>query len=243
MTRRNVDHHADNEVVSIMIEPVNTRLGLDGKLALVTAGTHGLGLAIASKLCDNGAHVILTTSADDPDLERAKLVLAGKPGSVTVTQLDIADEHSVRLLLDQIKQDRGQLDMFVHHAVSPDLTPLLNVVEPLAKAFVDGGRVVIAGYTVTPVHGVIRTLALEMAWYRVAVNAVVTTVVDNGPMNIDPDLVDRLAIKSPSGRVTLPQDIANAVALLCTDEASWIQGQVITVDGGLELLERWGETR
>ncbi|MEU7480399.1 SDR family oxidoreductase [Lentzea sp. NPDC042327] len=226
-----------------MIEPVNTRLGLDGKLALVTAGTHGLGLAIASKLCDNGAHVILTTSADDVDLERAKLVLAGKPGSVTVTQLDITDEHSVRLLLDRVKEERGQLDVFVHHAVSPDLTPLLNVVEPLAKAFVDGGRVVVAGYTVTPVHGVIRTLALEMAWYRVAVNAVVTTVVDNGPMNIDPDLVDRLAIKSPSGRVTLPEDIANAVALLCTDEASWIQGQVITVDGGLELLERWGETR
>lgn len=226
-----------------MIEPVNTRLGLDGKIALVTAGTHGLGLAIARKLCDNGAHVILTTSADDVDVERAKLVLAGKPGSVTVTQLDIHDEHSVRLLLDQIKQERGRLDMFVHHAVSPDLTPLLNIVEPLAKAFVDGGRVVVAGYTVTPVHGVIRTLALEMAWYRVAVNAVVTTVVDNGSMNIDPDLVDRLAIKSPSGRVTLPEDIANSVALLCTDEAGWIQGQVITVDGGLELLERWGETR
>ncbi|WP_157984690.1 SDR family NAD(P)-dependent oxidoreductase [Lentzea terrae] len=226
-----------------MIEPVNTRLGLDGKIALVTSGTHGLGLAIASKLCDNGAHVILTTSDDDVDLERAKTVLAGKPGSVTVTQMDIHDEHSVRLLLDQIKQERGQLDVFVHHAASPDLTPLLNIVEPLAKSLQDGGRVVIAGYTVTPVHGVIRTLALEMAWYRVAVNAVVTTVVDNGPMNIDPDLVDRLAIKSPSGRVTLPEDIANAVALLCTDEAAWIQGQVITVDGGLELLERWGETR
>jgi NAD(P)-dependent dehydrogenase (short-subunit alcohol dehydrogenase family) len=226
-----------------MIEPANTRLGLDGKIALVTSGTHGLGLAIASKLCDNGAHVILTTSDDDVDIERAKTVLAGKPGSVTVTQLDIQDEHSVRLLLDQVKQERGQLDVFVHHAVSPDLTPLLNIVEPLAKSLQDGGRVVVAGYTVTPVHGVIRTLALEMAWYRVAVNAVVTTVVDNGPMNIDPDLVDRLAIKSPSGRVTLPEDIANAVSLLCTDEAAWIQGQVITVDGGLELLERWGETR
>ncbi|MEU0879549.1 SDR family oxidoreductase [Lentzea sp. NPDC005914] len=226
-----------------MIEPVNTRLGLDGKIALVTSGTHGLGLAIASKLCDNGAHVILTTSDDDVDIERAKTVLAGKPGSVAVTQLNIHDEHSVRLLLDQVKQERGHLDVFVHHAVSPDLTPLLNIVEPLAKSLQDGGRVVVAGYTVTPVHGVIRTLALEMAWYRVAVNAVVTTVVDNGPMNIDPDLVDRLAIKSPSGRVTLPEDIANAVSLLCTDEAAWIQGQVITVDGGLELLERWGETR
>jgi len=226
-----------------MIEPVNTRLGLDGKIALVTSGTHGLGLAIASKLCDNGAHVILTTSDDDVDIERAKTVLAGKPGSVAVTGLDIHDEHSVRQLLDQVKQERGQLDVFVHNAVSPDLTPLLNIVEPLAKSLQDGGRVVVAGYTVTPVHGVIRTLALEMAWYRVAVNAVVTTVVDNGPMNIDPDLVDRLAIKSPSGRVTLPEDIANAVALLCTDEAAWIQGQVITVDGGLELLERWGETR
>jgi NAD(P)-dependent dehydrogenase (short-subunit alcohol dehydrogenase family) len=231
-------------VVSIMIEPVNTRLGLDGKIAVVTSGTYGLGLAIASKLCDNGAHVILTTSDEDNvDLERAKIVLAGKPGSVSVTHLDVQDEHSVRLLLARVKEERGQLDVFVHHAVSPDLTPLLNIVEPLAKALVDGGRVVIAGYTVTPVHGVVRTLALEMAWYKVAVNAVVTTVVDNGPMNIDPDLVDRLAIKSPSGRVTLPQDIANAVSLLCTDEAAWIQGQVITVDGGLELLERWGETR
>ncbi|MEV6238701.1 SDR family oxidoreductase [Lentzea sp. NPDC051838] len=226
-----------------MIEPVNTRLGLDGKIALVTSGTHGLGLAIASKLCDNGAHVILTTSDDDVDIERAKTVLAGKPGSATVVGLDIHDEHSVRLLFDQIKEQRGRLDVFVHHAVSPDLTPLLNIVEPLAKAFVDGGRVVIAGYTVTPVHGVIRTLALEMAWYRVAVNAVVTTVVDNGPMNVDPELVDRLTVKSPSGRVTVPSDIGDAVALLCTDEAGWIQGQVITVDGGLELLERWGETR
>ena len=51
-----------------MIVPVNTRLGLDGKIALVTSGTHGLGLAIASKLCDNGAHVIITTSGDDVDL-------------------------------------------------------------------------------------------------------------------------------------------------------------------------------
>lgn len=226
-----------------MIEPVNTRLGLDDKVALVTAGTHGLGLAVASKLCDSGAHVILTTSTDDVDVDRAKLVLGGRPGSVSVVPLDLGDENAVRVLLDRIKQERGRLDVFVHHAVSPDLTPLLNIVEPLAKAFVDGGRVVIAGYTVTPVHGVIRTLALEMAWYRVAVNAVVTTIVDNGPMNLDPDLVDRLAIKSPSGRVTLPEDVANAVALLCTDEAAWIQGQVITADGGLELLERWGETR
>ncbi|USX48355.1 SDR family NAD(P)-dependent oxidoreductase [Lentzea sp. HUAS12] len=226
-----------------MIEPVNTRLGLDGKIALVTSGTHGLGLAIASKLCDNGAHVIITAPPGDVDAERALLVLSGKPGSASVVPLDVQDEHAVRVLLEQVKQDRGRLDLFVHHAVSPDLTPLLNLVEPLAKAFVDGGRVVIAGYTVTPVHGVIRTLALEMAWYRVAVNAVVTTVVDNGPMNIDPELVDRLAIKSPSGRVTLPEDVANAVALLCADEAAWIQGQVITVDGGLELLERWGETR
>lgn len=226
-----------------MIEPVNTRLGLDGKIALVTAGTHGIGLAVAGKLCDSGAHVILTTSSDDVDIDRAKVVLGGRPGSVSVVPLDLHDENAVRVLLDRIKQERGRLDVFVHHAASPDLTPLLNIVEPLAKAFVDGGRVVIAGYTVTPVHGVIRTLALEMAWYRVAVNAVVTTIVDNGPMNIDPDLVDRIAIKSPSGRVTLPEDVANAVALLCTDEAAWIQGQVITADGGLELLERWGETR
>src|SRR5688500_13006498 len=104
-----------------MIEPVNTRLGLEGKIALVTSGTHGLGLAIACKLCDSGAYVIITTSDGDVDIERAEVALAGRPGSASVAQLDIHDERSVRLLLDQVKEERGRLDIFVHHAESPDL--------------------------------------------------------------------------------------------------------------------------
>ena len=54
-------------------------------------------------------------------------------------------------------------------------------------------------------------------------------------MNTDPELMARLAVHCPSGRLTVPDDVADAVALLCTDEAAWIQGEVITVDGGLGL--------
>ena len=43
------------------------------------------------------------------------------------------------------------------------------------------------------------------------------------------------AARTPGGRATTPADVAAAVALLCTDEAGWIQGQVLTVDGGLSL--------
>lgn len=226
-----------------MIETFDTRLGLEGKVAIVTAGTHGLGLAVAAKLCDSGADVVLATAADDPDVERARLALAGRPGAATIVPTDPDDGDSVRALLETVLSTRGRLDVFVHHAVRPDLTMLLHAAEHLVKAFTDGGRLVVMGYTVAPVHGVIRTLALELAWHRVAVNAVLTPVVDNGPMNTDPELVRRLAIRSPSGRLTVPEDVANAVALLCADEAAWIQGQVITVDGGLELLDRWGESR
>ncbi|MBM7862217.1 SDR family NAD(P)-dependent oxidoreductase [Lentzea nigeriaca] len=218
-----------------MLEPAPTRLGLDGKIAIVAGGTRGLGLAVATKLCDNGVHVVVPCPAEDPDAERAQIVLGGRPGPVTFLAADTTRETGIRTVLAEVTQAWERLDLYVHLVTSPDLGPLVGAADGLAKAFDGGGRVVVAGYTVTPVAHAVRELALNLAQHRVAVNAVVTPVVDHGSMNTDPELMARLAIRCPSGRLTVPDDVADAVALLCTDEAAWIQGEVITVDGGLGL--------
>lgn len=226
-----------------VIEPVNTRLGLDDKVAVVTGGTRGLGLAIASKLCDCGVHVVVTCEEGDADADRARLVLTGRPGAATVLPSRVHDEDSMGALLDEVVGKRGRLDILVHCTTSPDLTTLTGSAGHLAETIAHGGRVVVVAYAATPVEEVARALAVELAPSRVTANAVVTSMVDNGPLNMDPDLVERLAARSPSDRLTTPADVADAVVLLCADEAAWIQGQVITVDGGLELVGPAGESR
>jgi enoyl-[acyl-carrier protein] reductase III len=150
-------------------------------------------------------------------------------------------------------------------AVEPDLTalrgehslaldPLLHGAALFAKAMTDGGRViaisgngagrVIPGYVAVgtakaALESLVRYLAVELAPSGVAVNAIATALLDKGPGQqgplANPQAAAMLAARTPTGRLTRPSDVADAVALLCAPEAAWIHGQVITVDGGLGL--------
>lgn len=150
-------------------------------------------------------------------------------------------------------------------AVEPDLAalrdehslaldPLLHGAALFAKAMTDGGRViaisgngaarVIPGYVAVGVakaalESLVRYLAVELASQGIAVNAIATALLDKGPGQqgplANPQAAAMLAARTPTGRLTTPADVADAVALLCLPEAAWIHGQVITVDGGLGL--------
>ena len=76
---------------------------------------------------------------------------------------------------------------------------------------------------------------MELAGGAVTVNAVSTAKIDKGGASASSPAASALAARTPAGRLTTPDDIADVVALLCTAEAGWIQGQVITADGGLSL--------
>ncbi|HEX4725573.1 MAG TPA: SDR family oxidoreductase [Pseudonocardiaceae bacterium] len=133
------------------------------------------------------------------------------------------------------------------------LDPLLHGAALFAKVMSEhGGRVIaISGngaHHVVPAYlavgiakaaleSLVRYLAVELAGKGIAVNAIATSLLDKDEPNplAHPDAVAMLAARTPAGRLTKPSDVADAVALLCADEAAWIHGQVIIVDGGLGL--------
>jgi enoyl-[acyl-carrier protein] reductase III len=131
------------------------------------------------------------------------------------------------------------------------LAPLAHGVRPLVRAMAGGpGRVVVvsstgarrvvpryvsAGMAKAALEAQVRYLAVELAPVGITVNAVSTAKLDKGPGSADPDLMRALAARTPAGRLTTPQDVAGVVTLLCSEEAHWIHGQVITADGGLSL--------
>jgi len=137
----------------------------------------------------------------------------------------------------------------VHADLVTALNPLLLGMERLVKLLPErGGRLVavssIGGRAVIPryvslgvakaaLESLVRYLAVELAARDVSVNAVSTAKLDKGEP-LPPPIRD-MASRSPSGRLTTPDDVADVIALLCRDEARWIRGQVITVDGGLSL--------
>jgi len=84
-------------------------------------------------------------------------------------------------------------------------------------------------------EAITRNIALEFAGYGIRANCIQAGVTDTASLNMIPgnDIIKNHSLKrNPFSRLTTPEDVANAVYLLCKDEASWINGSIIPVDGG-----------
>ena len=248
-------------------------LTLDGKVAIVTGGTRGLGHAIARKLCASGCHVILGHLGSGPRPAEAVTALSGLAGSASAIRADVREPAATQALVDAAIDSHGRLDIFIHNAatlapmssLNPDvlavhseqqlaINPLLYGAPLFAKVMAgQGGRViaissngaghVVPGYLAVGVakaglESLVRYLAAEFAGKAITANVIATALLDKGDGSAlaQPEIAAVLAARTPGGHLTTPAEVADAVALLCTDEASWIQGQVIRVDGGFGLL-------
>ena len=232
-------------------------LNLEGRVAVVTGGARGIGLAITRALIDQGASVHVFDLAP------------GEPGDDTdyqFHQVDIADSGSVAAAVKQlpaevtllvnnagITRDRSLVKMSDaewQSVLSVNLTGAFNVVRALAPAMraAGYGRIV----NITSINGIrgkfgqanysaakagliglTKTLARELGPKGVTVNAIAPgMVLTELTLSLDEKFLEKAKEESVLPELARPEDIANAVLFLLSDAARMITGEVIRVDSG-----------
>lgn len=244
----------------------------DTKVALVTGAGRGIGAAVATRLAEAGAAVMLANRS----LDAAEEVAAGlrrRGLRAQATRFD-ADEAGCRRAVADTVAAFGALQILVHNAGGCPWSSLeqldagtlrqalqLNLEScfwltqaALPQLKQRGGRIVVTSSVTGPrvamldsahyaaakagVNGFIRSAALELAPQRITVNGVEPGFVakPRGRLS-EPGTKAALVREIPLGEAGEPDDIAWAMLYLASDQARWVTGQTLVVDGGMTLPE------
>lgn len=244
---------------------------LDGKVALITGSTRGLGLAMAEAMIASGASVVVN-GRDEATVAACVAALDDTGGVASGLAFDVADSDAAAAAVDAVVEQHGHIDILVNNAginrrapiedFAPDdwravLDVNLDAPFTLAKAAArhmvaaGTGRIVntasVMGTVARPtipayvtskagLTGMTKALAVELAPHGITVNAVgpgyVATEMNTALVN-DPAFNQVVVDRTPVGRWGTPAEIAAAVVFLASDEASYITGQTLLVDGGM----------
>ena len=241
---------------------------MQGKIALVTGATRGIGRAVAEELVSKGAFVI-GTATSEKGAESISAYL-GEKGKGLV--LNVADQASIDAVLAQIKQEFGDIDILVNNAgITRDnllmrmkdeewfdiLQTNLSSVYHLSKAMLRTmmkkrfGRIINIGSVVGSMGnagqtnycaakagliGFSKALAKEVASRGITVNVVAPGFIATDMTEVlSEELKNNLLTQIPAGRLGEPKDIAKAVAFLASEDASYINGTTLHVNGGMYM--------
>ena len=245
---------------------------LEGRTALVTGASRGIGRAIALRLAAEGADVAVNFAGSAAKAEEVKNAIIEMGRKAIAIQADVKDASSVAGMVEEVKKTFGRIDILVNNAgvtrdgllmrmkdedwetvIDTNLRGDFQCTKAVSKIMMKQryGRIVNmasvvglvgnagqANYAASKagVIGFSKSVARELASRGITVNMVAPGCIDTDMTAVLPDKVrEAMLADIPLARVGKPEDVASAVAFLVSDEAAYITGQVINVDGGMVM--------
>ena len=241
---------------------------LNGKVAIVTGASRGIGRGIAELLAARGAHVIAGARGDHAAGTVEAIQQAG--GKVEPAAIDVTDAASIDAMVSGVIERHGRVDVLVNNAgitrdqlmlrlkredwddvIATNLTSAYTCVHAVLKPMIKqrAGRIISissvvgqtgnagqANYAASKAGliGFTKALALEVASRGITANVVAPGLIETDMTRaLTEQARDEWESKIPLRRLGTPADIASAVCFLASDEASYITGHVLAVNGGM----------
>jgi len=240
---------------------------LKNKVALITGGAAGIGLATVKRFASEGASVI---SWDVSDKGKDVVDQLKKDGvKATFKKISVSDAAEVQKGVDEAKKLFGRIDILINNAgitrdrtllkmskqewddvISVNLTGVFNCTQAVAPIMKEQnyGRIVSASSNVairgnygqtnyvatkSAIIGMTKVWAMELGRFGVTVNCIAPGFIRTAMTDLMPEDVQKNSIAHiPLGHWGTPEDIANGYLYLASDEASFVSGICLTIDGG-----------
>ena len=239
---------------------------LNGKVAIITGATRGIGFATAKLFLENNAKVAILGSKEE-SVNKALEKLKDFNDNVIGFYPNLNNENEVSDTFKKVVEKFGKIDILINNAGVSSSTPLekytyeefekiinlnVNAMFLCSKSVVpymkDNGGVILntssmvsiygqpsgCGYPTSKfaVNGLTKSLARELGKYKIRVNAVAPGVINTDMVSCLPkEVIEPIIAQIPLGRIGEPEDIANAFLYLASPMASFVTGEILSVDG------------
>ena len=237
-------------------------MSFTGKTAVVTGGSRGIGKAICLELARRGANVVFSYAGNTAAAEETLKELEALGVQARAVQGSVADPAAVKALVDTAVNNAGitrdnlammlkeeDFDAVIETNLKGTFLCMKAAARPMMKA--KYGRIINLSSVVAlrgnpgqinycaskaGVIGMTKSLAKELGGRGITVNAVAPGYIATDMTAALPEAAKEAMLSAiPAGRPGTPEDVAAAVAFLASDEAAYITGQVLSVDGGMGM--------
>lgn len=245
---------------------------LEGKVAVVTGASRGIGRAIALKLASSGAAVVVNYNGSKEKAEKVRQEIEANGGKASIYQCNVSDYEACQNMIQNIIEEYGRIDILVNNAgitrdgllmkmpeadfdqvIDTNLKGAFNTTRFVTRQMLrqKSGRIInmasVVGVTGNAgqvnyaaskagIIGLTKATAREVASRGITVNAIAPGFIETDMTDVLPDKVKEASVSQiPLGKFGKPEQVAAAVAFLASDDAGYITGQVLNVDGGMVM--------